>query len=429
MEPGDVEGLALAPQRGDGGGLDGRAYVLLAGAEGTAFGRVSQPAVEVTAVSEFTLHDMAWTEPPDGGRGQWWFVGDRGTIAWEDSAGLLDAGYLTTDDDGSGNTTLYGAWPSPQGTLWAVGNHGMVFRVPSGDFVREAVAQAGPQSAVRDLSVSNGHLLAVGDNAVWSFDAGWVSTSDWDRLVAVAALPGGAVTLDAHGMLRHGSITWQLDAGDPPYFSRHHGGLSAGPDGEVWAAFGNQVGVYSSGDGGWTPLTPLDVTHLTDVHVDEAGTVWLGGLTAEDDDVRDGGLYVFDADAGQFQLYERGAVLALNPLPDGEGVVALRPKDYLRCQPDGGRSGHELPMFSVPLGVPVSIWETADSGTWFLGFYGDVWHCPANVACVQTSWQQEPFPWPVDVEGRRPLATRLKGTATHLFVAGERGAILSRPLP
>lgn len=367
-------------------------------------------------VTSASLNDMAVGAQPDGGE-RWWFVGNDSYVSYASRGGVPTV--VPIPDTGN----YLGAWLSPQGTLWAVGEGGQVVRVPTPVDGGPAVIATGPgEREVHDLVVTGNNWFAVGGGgSTWSFDAGtWrYAVGTTTTLIGVLERPdGGFSTLNEQGVLRVGGMNYALDASVD---GEDRGGLQRGPDGRIWASLGNKLGDYGP-NAQWNvrALSSTGFSHSSSVAVDSSGVVWVGmNAKGSSYEYFDGGVAYFNPADGGLGAFPLG-MRVFSVTPSGAGVLVGGFYGSFQCTLSGCG-----PMDPWPeILEVVSVWVDGAQRVWLLDRNGVVRWRESSTA----TWLTDVVPWSrgSDVD---PVPLRIKGNATHVFVVGGWGAIISRPLP
>jgi hypothetical protein len=339
----------------------------------------------------------------------------------------LDGGGLRQDLPGGAWT----AWATPSDLAFIGGAHGTLSRFGAGGNPTPLMRSRTP--AIRGLQIGDpANMWAVGSGLLLhrSPDGVWVDSEvdEQHSWSSIASDTGGWLYLTDESGRVYAKAPSSTDAGvirtgrsrTQAYDARSAASIRLG-DGGVLLGLGPEILRASAG-----ALT-LDVD-FSDAGIDRVIALAEGA---------DGSLYAV-AQTAQLagRLYRRGATaswqeLSINPnlrdvAPCPDGTLVTSGTDGFLRRVDGGSL---LPLYNAPDTVDFpSIWCDADNTAWVLSSDGLVFHVTDF-----GSYSREATGW-----GRRTDLTidpsYIRGGVEQdggriLFIAGESGAILSRPLP
>ncbi len=351
--------------------------------------------------------------------------GDNGLIADAETGTNI-----TRNADG-----LYAAWASPSGTFWAAGHGGAIIRL--GDHMPRPLGPAG-LGQVRAMWVDDAVQLAVGDtgttasaagNLVLQRDGGaWskVDLSEEHNWVAVAVSGATTWLMSQQGVVyRNKRGNRQLVVvGTLPLAPDNLAAAAVTEDGGLLVASGGILarggpdgGLDSLGaDGGeLLPLTPGGGLSQIIAVTARAGKITVASPGAVYQSADDGQTW----DRRYNALQSPSSVVGLASCADGTVIVVGTHGLLVRALTDGSLQDVYAP--GVPEHVNFSAAWCEPGGTvWTVSEEGFVnrFSPDGGVFRQSTGW------------GRRDVAqinpSFIGGNSTHLFITGDRGAILSR---
>lgn len=355
--------------------------------------------LQVLAEPNTSLNDFGYV--PDAG---WWFIGGNAYTA----TGSVDPFSLPASST-TYYQSLYAGWQSPQGTLWAVGEGGLVRRngVAVTPYLQPPVFDlitTEPVTAIGGNPGSTGAILRRGDGGVWTP----VLPNPPNTLLAVSRMrDGGLVTFDVTGKTTEGSIPLSNSA-EPANAARAT--LAVDPFDTIWLETPNQLS-YWAGDKQQhllAPSTGLEFSDLTIAH--DGGVLFTlrdpGGNEAV------GGLATLAADGGLEWIVTGKRLDAVAAWEDGYAAVSANNMQI--CAPTC------FPWTPAPGGSPLSLAAFSSSEMYVMHHNGSIYQFTGP------SWLNVSPP-----VGDFFQAGRLRASADGqaLYMVGDNGAILRRSRP